>query len=99
MALIGLRTLLAAGVGGIGLLFTLSTAALIEGEAERRLTAQIHGQLREYADNVAQDLDRGMSERYSDLLVVATLDTIRSAAASPEDQGNRSNGGAFGIPS
>ncbi|EWY42294.1 hypothetical protein N825_18145 [Skermanella stibiiresistens SB22] len=82
MALIGLRTLLAASVGGIGLLFTVGTAILLESEAEKRMSILIQEQLQEYDDEVAGDLDHGMSERYSDLLVASSLDTIRSTSAS-----------------
>lgn len=83
---VGLRTLLAACLGGVGLAFTIGTAALLQAEAGGRLQRMIGTQLHEYAGQVADKLDRGMFERYRDLLVVTSLEAIRSADASPESR-------------
>ncbi len=83
---IGLRTLLAACLGGVGLAFTIGTAALLQAEAGGRLQRIIGDQLQAHAGQVADKLDRGMFERYRDLVVAAGLDDVRSATASRESR-------------
>jgi two-component sensor histidine kinase/uncharacterized protein YbjQ (UPF0145 family) len=80
---VGLRIVLAACLGGVGLAFTVGTAALLQAEAGRRIQHMIGGQLHQYASQVADKLDRGMFERYRDLLVVSSLEAVRSPEASP----------------
>ncbi len=75
---IGLRAMLIACLGGIGLAFTAGTAAFLQIEAGDRLQRMIGDQLHLYASQVADKLDRGMFERYRDLAVVTSLETIQS---------------------
>ncbi|MBP2232249.1 two-component sensor histidine kinase [Azospirillum agricola] len=82
----GLRTVLAACLGGVGLAFTIGTAALLQAEAGGRIRQMIGVQLHGYAGQVADKLDRGMFERYRDLLVVTSLEAIRSAEATRESR-------------
>lgn len=70
--------MLIACLGGVGLAFTAGTAAILQVEAGDRLRRMIGDQLHLYASQVADKLDRGMFERYRDLIVVTSLETIRS---------------------
>ncbi|WP_328702859.1 sensor histidine kinase [Arenibaculum pallidiluteum] len=82
--MVNLKALLAACLGGIGLLFTVGTAMLIQAEATGRLHGQITAKLDALAQQVADKLDRGMFERWRDMQIAASLDTIRSPTASAD---------------
>ncbi|QQP92677.1 hypothetical protein IGS68_29820 (plasmid) [Skermanella sp. TT6] len=66
--------------------FTVGTAALLQAEAGKRIQHMIGAQLHQYAGQVADKLDRGMFERYRDLLVVASLEVVRSPQASRDSR-------------
>ena len=83
---VGLKTLLAACLGGVGLAFTVGTAALLEAQANQRIRSIIGEQLHGYAGQVADKLDRGMFERYRDLVVATSLETIRSPSTSRDSR-------------
>ncbi|MGF7174174.1 sensor histidine kinase [Azospirillum doebereinerae] len=83
---VSLRTMLAACLGGVGLVFTVGTAVLLNAEAGGRMQGVIGDQLHQYADQVADKLDRGMFERYRDLLVATSLDSVRSPDASRDSR-------------
>ena len=83
---IGLRAMLIACLGGVGLAFTAGTAAILQVEAGDRLQRMIGDQLHLYASQVADKLDRGMFERYRDLVVVTSLETIRSTDATRDSR-------------
>lgn len=83
---IGLRTMLIACLGGVGLAFTAGTATILQVEAGERLHRVIGEQLHLYAGQVADKLDRGMFERYRDLLVVTSLETIRATDSSRDSR-------------
>ncbi|CAO3428327.1 hypothetical protein [Azospirillum doebereinerae] len=78
--------MLAACLGGVGLAFTVGTAVLLHAEAGDRMQRLIGDQLHQHADQVADKLDRGMFERYRDLLVATSLDSVRSAGASRDSR-------------
>lgn len=83
---VSLKAMLAACLGGVGLAFTVGTAALLHAEAGGRMQRMLGEQLHQYADQVADKLDRGMFERYRDLLVAASLDSVRSEHASRDSR-------------
>jgi len=83
---VSLRTMLAACLGGVGLVFTVGTALLLHAEADGRMQRIIGDQLQQYAGQVADKLDRGMFERYRDLLVATSLESVRSAGASRDSR-------------
>ncbi|MGU3467982.1 sensor histidine kinase [Methylobacterium sp. C33D] len=72
-----LRVVLALAFGTLGFLTTLALAALVSGEATRRLEAEVGGQLAELAGQMARSLDVGMFERWRDIQIAAASDSLR----------------------
>ena len=77
-----LRVILALALGALGLLSTVTLAAFITREATARLEAEVGAQLGELAEHTARSLDQGMFERWADMQIAASNDTLRDPAAS-----------------
>jgi two-component sensor histidine kinase len=75
-----LRTIFALAFAVIGLLATMAVAVLVSQETSERLRRDIGADLAELATHMADKLDRGMFERWRDIQVAASLDTMRDPA-------------------
>lgn len=76
-----LRLLLALSFGAIGLVGTIVLASLVAHEARERLEGEVGGQLAELAEHMAGNLDLGMFERWRDIQIAASLETLRDPGA------------------
>lgn len=81
-----LRLVLALALGALGLVSTLVLSAAVSHEATKRLETEIAAQLQEVAGHMTQALDRGMFERWRDIQIAATNDTLRDPAASDDSR-------------
>jgi hypothetical protein len=79
----GIRTVLAAAFGALGLLAALAASLTVGVVADRRLRADIGAEFAAAAERAADLLDRGLFERLRDLQVAASLDTMRDPEATP----------------
>ena len=79
-----LRLALALGFGTLGFLAALALAILVSREATRRLEAEVGGQLAEIAGQMARSLDLGMFERWRDIQIAATSDSLRDPGAGTD---------------
>ncbi|AWN48496.1 histidine kinase [Methylobacterium terrae] len=77
-----LRVFLALGLGAAGLVATLVLALVASRVASQRLEARIESELADVAGILAGRLDRGLFERWRDMVILAENDTIRDPAAS-----------------
>ncbi|WP_232631803.1 sensor histidine kinase [Methylobacterium sp. Leaf118] len=73
-----LRLVLALAFGTLGVVSTLAFAALVHRQATVRLEEEVGAQLDELAAHMVRSLDQGMFERWRDIQVAATLDTLRA---------------------
>lgn len=80
----GLRLVLAAAFGLLGLLGTFASSLAVGELAGRRIRAEIGAELATTAERVADLLDRGLFERLRDIQVAASLDTMADPAATPD---------------
>ncbi|GEL42855.1 hypothetical protein MEX01_34460 [Methylorubrum extorquens] len=72
-----IRAVLALSLGGIALAATLTLATFVTRYATGRMEAEVGTQLAEVAGHMAANLDQGMFERWRDIQIAASLDTIR----------------------
>ncbi|MGX7707400.1 sensor histidine kinase [Methylobacterium sp. Gmos1] len=72
-----LRVFLALGLGAAGLVATLVLALVASRVASERLEARIESELADVATSMAGRLDRGLFERWRDMVILAENDTIR----------------------
>ncbi len=79
-----LRATFALAFAGIGFVATISLGILASQETSNRLRREIGADLAELATHMADKLDRGMFERWRDIQVAASLDTMRDLNASLE---------------
>ncbi|WP_246693007.1 sensor histidine kinase, partial [Methylobacterium sp. WL64] len=79
-----LRLALALGFGTLGFLAALALAILVSREATRRLEAEVGGQLAEIAGQMARSLDLDMFERWRDIQIAATSDSLRDPGAGTD---------------
>lgn len=77
-----LRAAFAGMIAAIALGATVTLALLASRETSERLRREIGADLAELATHLADTLDRGMFERWRDIQVVASLDTIRDPSIS-----------------
>ncbi len=56
-------------------------ASLVAHEARERLEGEVGGQLVELAEHMAGNLDLGMFERWRDIQIAASLETLRDPSA------------------
>lgn len=81
-----LRAVLALSLAGVALAATMAMAALVTREATGRLETEVGTQLSEVAAHMAANLDQGLFERWRDIQIAATFDTLRSTSSSPTDK-------------
>jgi two-component sensor histidine kinase len=74
---LSLRLVFAVTIAAIGLLATAFVTVLASRETSERLRRGIGADLAELATHMADKLDRGMFERWRDIQVAASLDTMR----------------------
>ncbi|MGE7418825.1 sensor histidine kinase [Methylobacterium tarhaniae] len=79
-----LRVFLALGLGTAGLVATLVLALVASRVASDRLEARIEAELGDLARTMAGRLDRGLFERWRDMVILAENDTIRDPAVPVE---------------
>jgi len=79
----GLRVVLAAAFGLLGLLGTFASSLAVGELAGRRIRADIGAEFAGTAERVADLLDRGLFERLRDIQVAASLESMADPAASP----------------
>ncbi len=79
-----LRVFLALGFGAAGLVATLVLALVASRVASDRLEARIEAELGDLAVTMAGRLDRGLFERWRDMVILAENDTIRDPAVPVE---------------
>ncbi len=79
-----LRVFLALGLGAAGLVATLVLALVASRVASDRLEARIEAELGDLAGTMAGRLDRGLFERWRDMVILAENDTIRDPAVPVE---------------
>jgi two-component sensor histidine kinase len=79
-----LRVFLALGLGAAGLVATLVLALVASRVASERLEARIESELADVATTMAGRLDRGLFERWRDMVILAENDTIRDPDAPVE---------------
>jgi hypothetical protein len=77
---------LALSLGGIALAATLTLATFVTRYATGRMEAEVGTQLAEVAGHMAANLDQGMFERWRDIQIAASLDTIRSPSGTLADK-------------
>lgn len=75
---LSLRLVFAATIAAIGLLATAALVLLASRETSERLRRDIGADLTELAAHMADKLDRGMFERWRDIQVAASLETMRN---------------------
>jgi len=81
---LSLRLVFAMTIAAIGLLATAFLTFLASRETSERLRRDIGADLTELASHMADKLDRGMFERWRDIQVAASLDTMRNPEVSLE---------------
>jgi two-component sensor histidine kinase len=81
---LSLRLVFAITIAAIGLLATAFLTFLASRETSERLRRDIGADLTELAIHMADKLDRGMFERWRDIQVAASLDTMRNPEVSLE---------------
>jgi two-component sensor histidine kinase len=81
-----IRAVLALSLGGIALAATLALATYVTRYATGRMEAEVGTQLAEVAGHMAGNLDQGMFERWRDIQIAASLDTIRSPSGTLVDK-------------
>ncbi|OAS24609.1 sensor histidine kinase [Methylobacterium platani] len=79
-----LRVFLALGLGAASLVATLVLALVASRVASQRLEARIESELADVAVTLAGRLDRGLFERWRDMVILAENDTIRDPAVPVE---------------
>ncbi|MFC4172691.1 sensor histidine kinase [Microvirga sp. GCM10011540] len=79
---LSLRLVFATTIAAIGLLATAALVILATRETSERLRQDIGANLTELATHLADNLDRGMFERWRDIQVAASLDTMRDPNVS-----------------
>ncbi|TNC11459.1 HAMP domain-containing protein [Methylobacterium terricola] len=79
-----LRVFLALGLGAAGLVATLVLALVASRVASDRLEARIEAELADVAGTLAGQLDRGLFERWRDMIILAENDSIRDPAVPVE---------------
>ncbi|NGM35603.1 histidine kinase [Methylobacterium sp. DB0501] len=79
-----LRVFLALGLGAAGLVATLVLALVASRVASQRLEARIEAELADVAGTLAGRLDRGLFERWRDMIILAENDSIRDPAVPVE---------------
>ncbi|KAA2237576.1 sensor histidine kinase [Salinarimonas soli] len=75
-----LRLVFAMTIAVIGLVATAALAILASRETSERLRRDIGADLAELATHMADNLDRGMYERWRDIQVAAALDGVRDSS-------------------
>ncbi|MFC1457429.1 sensor histidine kinase [Microvirga arabica] len=75
---LSLRLVFAVTIAAIALLATTFVTVLASRETSERLRRDIGADLAELATHMADKLDRGMFERWRDIQVAASLDTMRN---------------------
>src|SRR4051794_31157509 len=73
-----LRLVFATTIAAVALLATATLAFLVTRETGERLRRDIGADLTELARHMADKLDRGMFERWRDIQVAASLETMRN---------------------
>lgn len=81
-----LRAVLALALGGVALAATVTLAVLVSREATRSLETEVVAQLGEVALHLAANLDQGLFERWRDIQIAASLDTIRAPETATADK-------------
>ncbi|MDQ1077879.1 HWE histidine kinase domain-containing protein [Pseudoroseomonas cervicalis] len=79
----GLRSVLAAAFGGLGLLAALASSWAAGEMANRRLRADIGAELAAIAERTADLLDRGLHDRLREIRMAATLEPLRDPESRP----------------
>jgi two-component sensor histidine kinase len=79
---LSLRLVFAITIAGIGLLATAFVTVLASRETSERVRRDIGADLAQLATHMADKLDRGMFERWRDIQVAASLDTMRDPTVS-----------------
>lgn len=74
---LSLRAVFMLAIGCLGILATATLSWLASRETGQRLRYEIGADLAELATHMANRLDQGMFERWRDIQVVASLDTMR----------------------
>ena len=78
----GLATLLAVAFGALALVLTGGMAIVADSVATPQIQREIGNQLAGFAVEMRYKLDQGMFERWRDIQVAASLDTIRNPSAN-----------------
>ena len=86
MQRLALRPLFALTAAGISLLATVAVALLVGRETSDRLRLAIGADLTELAHHLADNLDRGLHERWRDIQVAASFDDLADPGAAVEEQ-------------
>ena len=73
----GLATLLALLFGGLGLVLTLGMAVVVDRAASQHVRADVTQEVAGIASQMRDKLDREMFERWRDIQIAASLDSIR----------------------
>ncbi|WP_264048913.1 sensor histidine kinase [Methylobacterium flocculans] len=81
-----IRAVLALSLAGIALAATIALAAFVTRYATGRMEAEVGTQLAEVAGHMASNLDQGMFERWRDIQIAASLDTLRSPSGALADK-------------
>ncbi len=82
-----LRLVFAGIIAAMALLATAALAMLASRETSERLRREIGADLAELAVHMTDKLDRGMFERWRDIQVAASLDTMRDPGVGMEAKG------------
>lgn len=80
------RTRLGLAVGSVALTLSVLLSLLVGYTTSQRLEADTGRFFSELAYQMADKLDRGMFERYRDVQIVASLETLRNQNSTPEIQ-------------
>ena len=80
------RVRLGLACGGLAIVLALVLSVGVGMLARTQLEGLVGSSLTSLAQQMADKLDRGMSERYRDLKVVASLDAFRDPASSRDDR-------------
>jgi diguanylate cyclase (GGDEF)-like protein/PAS domain S-box-containing protein len=79
---VGLATVLAVSFGTLGLCLTGGLAFIVDRAATQQIHGDIEREVAGLASQMREQLDQGMFERWRDIQVAASLDTIRDAGLS-----------------
>nr|WP_155751652.1 ATP-binding protein [Scytonema sp. UIC 10036] len=81
-----LKTRLGLTIGSIALVLAISASLIVGHYASEQVKLDVGRALAELAYQMTDKLDRGMFERYKDIQIMSTLDTIRSPNSSVSEQ-------------